>query len=150
MPGELVAPAAIPIPDTRVGPSRFRGPVPKPVPDPNVNPDARWMPKMDPEPDAEPGPAPEDEILPVPKLIAPVVIPATRVGDLDKTLMEPSPFGAAPPSEPALSAEAPDASETVAPASAEGSVPTLPGFADDEAMELARKAREATKPGGES
>jgi hypothetical protein len=29
-------------------------------------------------------------------------------------------------------------------------VPTLPGFADDEAMELARKAREASKPGGES
>ena len=38
MPGELVAQAAIPIPDTRVGPSRFRGPVPKPVPDPNVTP----------------------------------------------------------------------------------------------------------------
>ncbi|MBK6810086.1 MAG: hypothetical protein IPG81_14530 [Sandaracinaceae bacterium] len=150
MPGELVAQAAIPIPDTRVGPSRFRGPVPKPVPDPNVNPDARWMPKMDPEPVAETILAPEDEILPVPKPIVAAVIPATRVGDLDKTLMEPSPFGAARPAEPAPSADASESTDTVEAATSEGSVPTLPGFADDEALELARKAREASKPGGES
>ena len=86
----------------------------------------------------------------MPKPIVAAVIPATRVGDLDKTLMEPSPFGAARSAEPAPSADASDSTDTVEAASSEGSVPTLPGFADDEAMELARKAREASKPGGES
>lgn len=165
MAGELADQTAIPIPETRIGPSRVRGPVPKPVPDPNVNPDARWMPKMDPEPEPEGPPtlSADDEVLPTPKLFGASAIPATRVGDMDNTVMEASPFGAEvtvpsrpeAPAEPAPVSVTQPATEVVpTPEPMEGSVPTLPGFADDEALELARKAREAQAtgrdPGGES
>ncbi|MCA9535157.1 MAG: hypothetical protein KC593_15805, partial [Myxococcales bacterium] len=114
------------------------------------------------------GGPPEDEILPVPVRIAAKAIPLTNVGDDGRTRMEPFPLGArvaleqgaphaagspqaegvpaqpkVPQGEPRGERGAPASAEAGSPVHAEQSVPTLPGFAEDEAAELARKAREA-------
>ena len=98
-----------------------------------------------------------DEVLPTPKLFGASAIPATRVGDMDNTVMEPSPFGAEvtvpsrpeAPAEPAPVSVTQPATEVVpTPEPMEGSVPTLPGFADDEALELAQGVLVAGRRGG--